>query len=133
MSEGNREVLHITDVKDIQYKINSVPKEKAQHSAAEDKVLVGQAAIKNGAVAEANSTVINLAAFNAKATITSALQQVKNAEQALHMIESSTQGLARCLHKAKQSLEEAWVDTQTVSFANTYVKHASIAMADMGA
>ena len=41
------------------------------------------------------------------AAITSALQQVKNTEQAHHTAESSTQGLARCLRKAKQSLEEA--------------------------
>ena len=84
MSERDREVLHITDVKAIQHKINSAPKEKAQNSAAEDKVLVGQAAIKNGAIAEDNSTVIDLAAFNAKAAITSALQQVKNVKLALH-------------------------------------------------
>ena len=81
---------------------------------------------------EANSTVIDLAAFNAKAAITSALQQVKNAEQALHTAESSTQGLARCLHNAKQSLEEAWDDTQMVTFANTGIKHTSIAMANIG-
>ena len=49
------------------------------------------------------------------------------------MVESSTQGLARSLCKAKQSLEEALEDTQMVSFANTGVKHASIIMADIGA
>ena len=64
MSEANREVLHIIDVKAIQHKISSSSKEKAQPAAAEDKVLVGQAAIKNGAVAESNSAVIDLAAFN---------------------------------------------------------------------
>ena len=69
---------------------------------------MGLAAIKYGTVMEANPAVINLAAFNVKAAITSALQQVKNAEQALHTAESSTQGLARCLCKAKQSLVEAW-------------------------
>ena len=53
MSEGDREVLHITDVKAIQQKINSVPRKKAKHSTAEDKVLAGQAAIKNGNVVEA--------------------------------------------------------------------------------
>ena len=77
--------------------------------------------------------MIDLASFNVKAAITSALQQVKNAEQAFHTAESFTQGLARCLHKAKQSLVEAWEDTQTVSFDNTGVKHASITMADVGA
>ena len=56
MSEGDRKVLHITDVKAIQPKINSAPKEKAKHSAAVDKVLVGKAAITNGVVAMANSS-----------------------------------------------------------------------------
>ena len=46
MSERDRE--HITDVKAIQHKISPAPKEKAQHSASEDIVLVGEAAIKNG-------------------------------------------------------------------------------------
>ena len=107
--------------------------EKAKHSAAEDKVLAGQAAIKNGAVAEVNSAVIDLAAFNAKAAITCAIHQVKNAEQALYTVETSTPGLARFLRKVRQSLEDGWVDTQTVSFANTGIKHAAIAMADVGA
>ena len=103
------------------------------HSVAEDKVLVGQAAIKNGALAEVNSAMIDLAVFNAKAAITSALQQVKNADQVLHTAKTYTQGLARCLRKAKQSLAEAWADTQMVCFTNNGVKHASIAMADVGA
>ena len=133
MSEGDREVLHITDVKAIQQKINSAPREKAKHSAAEDKVLAGQAAIKNGMVTESNSAIIDLAAFNMKAAITSVLQQVKNSKQALHTAETCTQGLARCLRKAKQSLEGAWADTQTVSFANTGVKHGAITMADVWA
>ena len=128
MSEGDRAVLHITDVKAIQQKINSLPREKARYSTAEDKVLAGQTAIKNGTV----MAIINLAAFNAKAAITSVIQQVKNAEQ-VHTVETSTQGLARCLHKARQSLEDGWADTQTVLFTNTGVKHAAIAMADVGA
>ena len=107
MSEGDREVLHITDAKAIQQKINSAPREKAKHSVAEDKVLAGQAAIKNGAIVEANSAVIDLPVFIVKAAITSAMQQVKNAEQVLHTAETSTQGVARCLHKGRQSLEGA--------------------------
>ena len=47
MSKSNREVLHITYVKAIQNR-NSTSKEKALHVTAEDKVLQGQAAIKNG-------------------------------------------------------------------------------------
>ena len=73
--------------------------------------------------------LIDLAAFNGKAAISSAIQQLKNAEQALHTAETSTQGLAKCLRKARQSLKDACADTQTVSFANT----AAIAMADVGA
>ena len=91
----------------IQQKIDSNPREKAKHSTAEDKVLAGQAAIKNGMVAQSNSAVIDLTAFNVKAAISSAIQQLKNAEQALHTAETSTQGLARCLRKARQSLEDA--------------------------
>ena len=45
-----------------------------------DKVLQGQAAVKNGAVVEANSYVVDLAAFNTKAAISAALQYVKNVE-----------------------------------------------------
>ena len=84
-------------------------------------------------ITEGNSAVVDLAVFNAKATIVAALQYVKNAEQTLHMSESSTQGLARRLHKARHSLEEWWQATQTVSFTNTDIKHATIAMADIRA
>ena len=59
MSEGNQEVLHITDVKAIQHKISSSSTEKVQHSTLEDKVLLGRAAVKNGTVAESNSPVID--------------------------------------------------------------------------
>ena len=48
------------------------------------------------------------------------------------MSESSTQGLARSLRKARQSLEEEWQDIQTACFTNTSIKHAVIAMADIG-
>ena len=41
----------------------------------------GQAAIKNGDVAEANSCVVDLAAFNTKATILAALQHGKKVKQ----------------------------------------------------
>ena len=40
MSESNREVLHITDVKAIQNKINISSREKAQHATAEDMPLL---------------------------------------------------------------------------------------------
>ena len=67
MRESDREVLHIIDVTAIQNRISTYSREKALHATAEDKVLQGQVAIKNGAVAEANSAVVDLAAFNPKA------------------------------------------------------------------
>ena len=66
MGEVDREVLHITDVKAVQTKINASSKEKVLQAASEDKVQQLQAAIKNGAVTKANSSVVDLAAFNAK-------------------------------------------------------------------
>ena len=62
-----------------------------------------------------------------------ALKHVKNAELALHALESSTQGLTWSLYKARQSLDEGWQNTQTASFANTGIKHAMIVMANIGA
>ena len=40
MGEADREVLHITDVKTVQAKINVSSKEKVLKAAAEDKVPV---------------------------------------------------------------------------------------------
>ena len=110
ISESDREVLHITDVKAIQNMI-STSGEKARHVTVEDKVIQGQATIKNGAITEANSDVVDLMAVNTKACISAALQHVKNAELALYPSESSTQALARSLCKARQYLEEGWQDT----------------------
>ena len=126
-------MLHITDVKAVQAKINASSKEKALQAAEEDKVLQGQAAIKNGAVMEANSSVVDLAAFNTKAVISAALRPVKNIEQTLHRSSFSSQVVARSFQEAKQSLEEGWQDAQTMSFANMGIKHATIAVADVGA
>ena len=114
MGEADREVLHITDVKVVQAKISASSKEKALQAAVEDKVLQEQAAITNDAVAEANSSVVNLAAFNMKAAIFAALRHVKNVEQTLHRSGSSSQGVAKSLQNARQSLEEGWQDAQTV-------------------
>ena len=65
MGEVDREVLNIT-VKAFLARINhyASSKEKALQGAVEDKVPHGQAAIKNDAVAEANSSVVDLAAFS---------------------------------------------------------------------
>ena len=49
------------------------------------------------------------------------------------MSESSTHRLARSLHKARQSCEEGWQNTQTVSFSNTDIKHATVAMTNVEA
>ena len=40
---------------------------------------------------------------------------------------------AKSLLNARQSLEEGWQGTQTVSFTNTGIKHVMIAMANVGA
>ena len=42
------------------------------------------------------------------------------------------QGLARSRNKARQSLEEEWQDMQMASFTNTSIKHAAIAMTNIG-
>ena len=133
MEEVDREVLHITDVKSVQAKINANSKEKALQATAAEKVLLGQASIKNGAVAEANSSVVNLAALNAKTAIEVTLRQVQHAEQVLCRSGSAAQEVAGSLRWARQSLEEGWQDAQTVSFANTGIKHTTIAMADVEA
>ena len=103
------------------------------HAAAEDRVLQGQTTIKNGSVAEANSAVVDLVAFNVKAHISAALQHMKDAESALHDLGYSPQGLTRSLYNARESLEEGWQDTHTAYFANTGIKHIAIAVADVGA
>ena len=63
----------------------------------------GQAAIKNGAVAEANSSVVDLPDFNMKAVISAALQHdiVKNIEQTLHRSGSSSKAIARAPSKGQ--------------------------------
>ena len=66
-------MLHITDVKAVQAKITTSSKEKVLQADAEDKVLQSKAAIKNEASAEANSSVVDLAASNMKAVISAAL------------------------------------------------------------
>ena len=73
LSDSDREVLQIRDLKSIQTKIDSLPKEKALHAAVEAKVHQGQAAIKNGTIVEANSALVNLVAFNGNTRITEAL------------------------------------------------------------
>ena len=90
MGEADREVLHITDMKAVQAMINASSRKKALHAVAVDKVLHGQAAIKNGTVVEANSTIVDLATFNANAVISTALKHVKNVEQTLHKSDASS-------------------------------------------
>ena len=91
-------------MKAIQHKINTTSRKKVLHAAPKDKVLQDQASIKNGAVTEANSEVIDLAAFNTKAAISATLQHVKNVKQALHMSESSTHSLVRSLVRPSSPL-----------------------------
>ena len=53
--------------------IHRVPCEKALQVTAVEKVSHGQLAMRNGAIAEANSHAVDLAAFNAKEAIKDAL------------------------------------------------------------
>ena len=59
----------------MQSLIDRVPHEKALQ--AEEKVSHGQLAMRNGAIADANSQVVDLAAFNTKAAIQNALALVE--------------------------------------------------------
>ena len=95
MNEFDREVLHINDVKVIQTQISTNPKEKALHAAAANKVLQGQATIKNDPVAGAHSVVADLAAFNAKAHISADLLHVTEAQADLNNMEYPTQRLKK--------------------------------------
>ena len=76
------EMLHITEARSIQTRIDTVPKEKALHAAAEDSAHQGQSTIKNGPIAEINSLVMDLVAFKVKAKISAASHQVSEAESA---------------------------------------------------
>ena len=101
------EVLHITEAGSMQLRIDTVPKEKALHAAAED-CAPGSNCLQNGPVAEVDSALVDQVAFKVKANISMVLHQVSEAESALHNMECSSQGPARSLCKARQSLEEGW-------------------------
>ena len=53
---------------------------------------------------------MDLVAFKVKAKILVALHHVSEAKSVLHNMECPSQGLARSLCKARQSLEEGWQD-----------------------
>ena len=59
MSDVDREVLQIGDPKLIHGQIDKLPWEKALQATAEEKVSHGQLAIRNGAIAEANSQAVD--------------------------------------------------------------------------
>ena len=59
---------------------------------------------------EVNSVVMDLVAFKMKAKITAVLHHVSKAKLALHNKECPSHGLARSLHKARQSLKKDWQD-----------------------
>ena len=82
ISDTYREVLQIRDPKLIQGQIDNLPREKSLQAMAEEKVSPGQLAIRNGAIAEANSQAVDLVTFNAKADIKAALSLVKDANTA---------------------------------------------------
>ena len=128
-------MLHITDVKAFQAKINASSKEKMLQAAAKDNVLQGQASIKNGVVAETNSSVVDLAAFNTKAAILAALQHVKNVKHTLHRLGSSFQSQGPSKGQAISRGGMAGYPNCVLScpLLTQAFKHASIAMADVGA
>ena len=70
MSDLDWDILQI-----IQSLIDKLPWEKALQATAED-VSYGQLAIRNGAIAKANSQAVDLATFNAKSDIKAALSLV---------------------------------------------------------
>ena len=47
--------------------------------------------------------------------------------------DGSSRRLSWCLHRTKECLEEGWDDTKTAPFADSDIKHAAIAVADVGA
>ena len=66
MSDEDREVLLIADSKIVQSRIDANLREKALQASAEEKVSLGQLGIRQGAVLEATSEVIDVATFKAK-------------------------------------------------------------------
>ena len=106
-NDSGGEVPQIRDPKSIQTKIDCLPKEKALHAAVVDKVHQRQATIKNGAIVEANSAVVDLAAFNDETRITESLDLLSDAEAVVDLDhEGSSLRLSWYLSKAMESLEE---------------------------
>ena len=77
MSDAESEVLQIRDPKLKQGKTSKVPWEKALQVTAEEKGSHDKLAIRNNTIAEASSQAVDLATFNAKADINSALTVVE--------------------------------------------------------
>ena len=88
--------------------IDRVPREKALQATAEEKVSHGQQAMHNGAIAEANSQAVDLAAFNAKEAIKGALALM---EESYHIAEdldrTPARRIPRRLRRVKRSLQGA--------------------------
>ena len=108
MSNHDRDTLQIRDPKLMQSLIDRVPCEKAPQATAEEKVSHGQLAMRIGAIVKANSQVVDLAAFNAKAAIKDALALVEESydmSATLQMVEYAH--LHMCpMHKQVHTLYE---------------------------
>ena len=83
MSDQDRDVLLIADPKVMQARVDAQPREKALQASAEEKVSLWQLGIRQGAVSEANSEAIDVAAFKAKEDITLALSFMEDARTIL--------------------------------------------------
>ena len=83
-------------------------------------------------IADANSPVVDLAAFNTKVAIKNAL-----VEESYHIVDELHGRLAKriCkrLHRVRCSLHWAWEHSQLASFAHAGIQYASKAMVDVGA
>ena len=72
-------------------------------------------------ITEANSSVIDLAAFKANANIDKALLELKKPQSNID------------IHTVVDNLEAVWDDAQAVSYTNTSVQHAAMTIDGFGA
>ena len=99
-----------------------------------EEVSHGHIAIRNGAIAKANSQAVDLVTFNAKSDIKAALSLVEEANTALEMLQGCTaKSLCKQLHRPRRSCNSTWEHSQTASLANAGIKYATITIGDVRA
>ena len=113
-------VVMCNDLKTIQQAIDKTLLSKAINLAAVVRVEEGTATIQNGVITKSNSSVIELAAFKSKANIDKAMLELKKPQSDID------------IHVVVDNLGAAWDDVQPVSYMNTSVEHAAVAMDDVG-